>query len=589
MSTSHRWFRSGSYSLAGHIDNPQTVGSQLGVVIVPPFGWEDVCSYRPLRVFSRMLAAGGIPSLRFDLPGTGDSSGSAQDFMLLEAWIQSLGDAARELRAAAGVEDVAVVGTGLGAMLAVAAAARGANLQDLVLWGPAATGRGVLREFRALQNFEQSESTEVGALPVAGLEVLGFLIAPETLSALERFDLSDLPGLQSRRILILSRDEFPSDAKLIRALEASGSAVEVKKGDGYAAMIGLPHEVLPPYETGRAILEFLTGSPGRHTQSEAETVPVKSVSTQPAAEALRATMIERAGAEVLETMYTFECSSQSVFGILAEPAHEKPRAEWCLLFLNAGAIRHIGPNRMWVEIARRWAACGIASLRIDLQGIGESDGQDNLDVTGLYQDRFLEQIETAMDSLRSRIGAQRFVAIGLCSGAFWAFHAAIRNPDVRGAILLNPSLFFWDPEVDHRRALRRAVKGLTDSDSWRRLARGEIQSERIKQAARGVLGKLRSVQTDGGRQRQIPAEAMADAWAAMERNRSRLTLIFSEGEPLLREMEEEGQMPPRANPLIRCLRMANAGHTFRPLWAQRKAHELIDRELDMLLQDKRVP
>ena len=37
---------------------------------------------------------------------------------------------------------------------------------------------------------------------------------------------------------------------------------------------------------------------------------------------------------------------------------------------------------------------------------------------------------------------------------------------------------------------------------------------------------------------------MAEAWAAIERNRNRITLIFTEGEPLLREMEEEGQMPP---------------------------------------------
>jgi alpha/beta superfamily hydrolase len=29
---------------------------------------------------------------------------------------------------------------------------------------------------------------------------------------------------------------------------------------------------------------------------------------------------------------------------------------------------------MWVEASRRWAALGVATLRIDLEGIGDADG-----------------------------------------------------------------------------------------------------------------------------------------------------------------------------------------------------------------------
>ena len=52
-----------------------------------------------------------------------------------------------------------------------------------------------------------------------------------------------------------------------------------------------------------------------------------------------------------------------------------------------------------------------------------------------------------------------------------------------------------------------------------------------------------------------------------------LLLGLTEGEPLLREMEEEGQMPPKSCSRVQCLRVANSGHTFRPLWAQKLAHE----------------
>jgi hypothetical protein len=84
MKTLHRWFSSGSYSLLGHIDQSQEKRARLGVVIVPPFGWEDVCSYRPLRFMARTFAGRGIPTLRYDLPGTGDSSGDARDAGLFD-------------------------------------------------------------------------------------------------------------------------------------------------------------------------------------------------------------------------------------------------------------------------------------------------------------------------------------------------------------------------------------------------------------------------------------------------------------------------------------------------------------------------
>jgi alpha/beta superfamily hydrolase len=33
-----------------------------------------------------------------------------------------------------------------------------------------------------------------------------------------------------------------------------------------------------------------------------------------------------------------------------------------------------GPNRLTTAFARRWACAGVPSLRLDLRGIGDSDG-----------------------------------------------------------------------------------------------------------------------------------------------------------------------------------------------------------------------
>ena len=186
---------------------------------------------------------------------------SALDRGLFEAWIQSIDDAAAELRAATGVEDVAVVGIRLGAMLALTAAARGSNLQDLVLWGPPASGRAMLRELRAFGNMERLEYANgdaAASAPSPGLEIGGFLIAPETQHALENLVLSPLPAMPGRRVLLLSRDDLPADAKLTRALQSSGCAVETGNGSGYAGHDGAAARSDSTLRGGASIVEFVT-------------------------------------------------------------------------------------------------------------------------------------------------------------------------------------------------------------------------------------------------------------------------------------------------------------------------------------------
>ena len=247
-----------------------------------------------------------------------------------------------------------------------------------------------------------------------------------------------------------------------------------------------------------------------------------------------------------------------------------------MILLNAGWVRHAGPNRMWVDAARRWASIGVPSVRLDLLGIGESDGDHNLDIPNMYQEHMVEQVEAVMDSLRLR-GYRRFGAIGLCSGAFWAFHAALRRRDVRTAVLLNPRLLFWDPDADRRRILRHAVRGVLNGADWLRLFRGGWQFEDFKRAARIVFG---GNSESSSLRVPAPAHTLEQAWQSMEQNETNVTLVFTEGESLLREMEKLGQLPPADNRFVRLVRIANAGHTFRPHWSQALVHELMDGEIE---------
>jgi pimeloyl-ACP methyl ester carboxylesterase len=575
MNTLHFWFSSGNYSLLAHLDDSGQRQGDVGVVIVPPFGWEDVCSYRPLRFVGQALAGMGIPTLRYDLPGTGDSSGDANDPGLFDAWIQSVDRAAAELRNAAGVTDIAVVGIHLGAMLALTAASRGANLHQLVLWGPAACGRTVLRELRAFANMERWEylaDQDAPPQPLAGFAAGGFLIAPETLSALDALDVSALPLPRHGRILLMSRDNLPHDSRLVAALPT----VELAVGRGYSAMMASPQESQFPEDTCRTIAEFLLRDRLKPWVSGLQPALLRlSTSFEPGTTGQG--ISERIFAIKTAIKSAIKPSSSEMFGILAEPGAGITRSDYCLLYLNAGGVRHTGPNRMWVESARRWASQGVVSLRFDVQGIGESDGEQCLDVPDLYRDRLMAQIDTALNSLRSS-GIKQFIAIGLCSGACWAFHTALRNPDVGAAILVNPSLLYWEAGADRRRMLRSVANGVSGRANWTKMIRAGMQRGDVRQGMRRMAEAFgRRTKVSGFL--QLGFETVSQAWSSLEQSCKRVTLVFREGEPLLAEMEASAQLPPEGNSFTRCLRVPNGGHTLRPLWAQKLVHDLIDAEL----------
>ena len=562
MSATHFWFRSGAYSLLAHLDTASADRAPLGIVIVSPFGWEEVCAYRPLRFMARRFAELGIPTLRYDLPAAGDSSGDPRDPGLFDAWVQSVSDAVETLRAAAAVDDVAVLGVHLGAMLAMTASARGANIRQLVLWGPAARGRSLLRELHATANVERWEclpEEEAPRQPMPGFGASGFLVAPETLKTLEDLDVSALPWRgKNMPVLLLSRDALPHDPAIVKTLDPSSPDTAIADGAGYAEMMARPLEGVYSPETTQAIAGFLLR----------RTSPVIRNNATPAIPEHR---------HPGESVFEIGAGPAALFGILTEPPAGTLRATHGLLFLNAGGVRHTGPNRMWVESARRWAAQGVPSLRLDLPGIGESEGPESLDVPSLYREFLIEQIAAAIDSLRRTAGIKRFTVIGLCSGACWGFHAAVRFPAVQSAILINPSLLFWDPEVDRRRILPRFGDGFAGWSDWMKMAATGLRRGGIGRVTQRVAETLRRTNSDA--YIQLGFRNFEQAWTALERGRKRVTLVFREGEPLLAEMETAGQLPPRDGYWARCVRVPNGGHTFRPLWAQKLLHDLIDREL----------
>src|SRR5689334_10894601 len=124
--------------------------SDLGVVLCAPHGHEELCAHRHWRELARALAERGLPTLRFDYPGTGDSAEDDESPGRVGAWIGSIGAAAATLRRTAGVDRIALVGLRIGALLAAAAAEEIEGVTALALLAPMTSGEACVRELRVL-------------------------------------------------------------------------------------------------------------------------------------------------------------------------------------------------------------------------------------------------------------------------------------------------------------------------------------------------------------------------------------------------------------------------------------------------------
>ncbi len=192
--------------------------ARTAVLLCPPFGWEDICSYRSRRDWAQRLADSGHTAMRIDLPGSGDSAGGPEDPGRLSAWTAAIAAAADWL---AGEVDapVVAVGIGLGGLLAARAALQGAALDGLVLWATPARGRALVRELRAFSRLEvanivgpgEEDRTTAGWEP-GSVIANGYLLSAETVAELQALDLTALPpdGLRARSALLLAREDISS-------------------------------------------------------------------------------------------------------------------------------------------------------------------------------------------------------------------------------------------------------------------------------------------------------------------------------------------------------------------------------------------
>ena len=548
----------------------------IGAVLCPPFGWDDECSYRARRAWADTLAGAGHPAIRIDLPGTGDSAGSPRDSRRLEAWTSAVADAARWLREELGCARVVAIGIGLGGILACRATASGAGIDDLLLWAVPARGRALVRELRARAQLEMSAEPDADGTtersPEDEFEVTGQLLTHETMTDLEGIDLTALAFDQGprRRALLLERDGIAPDRRLREHLEQAGIAVTVAPGDGYGEMMDDPRLTRAPEAVIARSISWLADAPAVSVAGDqAGTVaPVRAGQTLE---------LEHDGTAITETPVMIDRASGRMFGILTEPVGGSP-AGLCALLMNAGSIRRIGPNRMWVELARRWAARGVPSLRIDFDAIGDADGAERQYLTTFefFVPTFTERAIAALDEVAARGVADRFIVVGLCSGAYWALHCGLADERVASAMAVNLDTFFWSPDVAAKRIAGRARRGRTR----RQMLRSALAWKGIREGAVWLKLSVRGGRRGGRR-------AVDQITGALDLLRVRHTdflLLFSRGELNYDELVAGGWIEHLERwPNTHVDHIPGDDHMVRAIRLQRYVHRILDQALDRVL------
>ena len=191
----------------------------------------------------------------------------------------------------------------------------------------------------------------------------------------------------------------------------------------------------------------------------------------------------------IEEWVSFQSQGATLVGILTKPPGGAP-ARWGVAFVHGWGGNRIGPHRIIVKVSRALAARGIASLRFDLRGRGDSPGDP--DATTL--DMMIDDTCAAVDFLHGRLGEAPVALWGICSGGNVAIGAATLRPEVRRLVLLSTLPFI--PQKKAGESVARTKKHalgylakLFSLATWKRAFTGAVDFAGVRKTLFGHYGK----------------------------------------------------------------------------------------------------
>jgi alpha/beta superfamily hydrolase len=462
---------------------PAGLKNDVAVLICPALNRDGLDSYHGLRLLADAFASAGHPTLRFNYPATGDSCDLEEvGFTATEhwaAWQKSVHVAADWLRAATGARRLILCGLRIGATLAALTAEHRDDVAGLILLAPVLRGRSYLRQLSIEAGIQRGA---VAAMD-KGLEFEELHFSAATVQLIEQIDLRHVRLSAGYQVAIFSQSSSSPLNACVRAWTEQGVKLACRGFDGLAPM--LQHTL----EGEGAPVDF-----SEVMEWVAQVIPTQRYL---AADVLEAdAVLHPAGCMEIPVQFG---PDKRLFGMLCRP--DRDDGEIAVIIGNAGRDPHYGNAGFGTEFARQLAGAGVASLRIDFAGLGDSIGpfgKENVLTHVLERDR-TEDIGAAID-LMAQLGYRVFVVHGICAGAYHAFHAALADSRIGMILLVDMPVFTWMAgdavELVKRKALRPGhyVLKLASRKFWGKLFRRELdiggilgaQMERLGGQIRGI-------------------------------------------------------------------------------------------------------
>ena len=459
--------------------------SSTGVVICPPLAVEYMNSYRSLRYTADYFALAGIPTLRFDYHGTGDSSGIEEDENRLEEWLLSITLAMDKLKELTKCDKVGLFGFRMGATLAALVAEK-TPIEFLISWAALNSGKKYIREINLIQMTGKVQTQDNSLLEAGGM---GYW--EQTVNDISRINLKNITP-QAKRILIIPRDEQKNDAELYEAWKTKNLNIEQQYHIGSTLMLVDAHQTVVPHKTINSIVQWTLKAILSKKILNQSTIVTNNLSTTARityANDILSNQIDET-ITVKESINYFG-SNNNTFSIITESDKTKYSKLPTVIIVNSGANHRVGPSRLYVLLARKLSLMGFRCLRVDVTGIGDSIASGTEDENNEYIDSSNQVILEAIQSMDQNYTNKKYILMGLCSGAYFSFQAALKLQEInfKSCILINPLTFYWDDGSSEENSPIKEFriwgwykKAFTSKKSWKKLLKAEINFQKLGHA-----------------------------------------------------------------------------------------------------------
>lgn len=472
------------------------------IIICPPVGHEFINSYRGLRHLADGFARAGVTAFRMEYQGVGDSTGLDTDPDRIQNWASSIERVQSFIRWNCGIKRVSLFGLRMGATLACMIAEKH-EVESLLCWVPVVEGRRYIREMLALQKTGENASQEVDS---TSLEGGGFLITRETMNEVSTLSMLKMNPAQAKRLVLFHSDDMPLPNELIQHWSFIHSKFLHESLSGYAEMMELPHNSKVPFGAINSIVEtFLPAYKNSQEVDRALFLNLKNYQQcrfdcYTYGSTAKESMDAGGGFPVNETICWF--SNEPLFGIMSRPMLRDEEDKPTILLFNAGAVHRVGPNRNYIYLTRQLLSLGFNVMRIDFLGLGDSVNPDVSRENNPYIPEALDNIHAAMCYLKEVFDVDRLVLMGLCSGAYASFQAALNldAPSIQEIVPVNPLTFYWRegmsldvPSLEYHWDWNRYSVNVKKREKWTKLLEGKVNlKDVLTTVTLRLIGKMQA-------------------------------------------------------------------------------------------------